>query len=213
MAYLLIIVACGLALTYLVGYCYRGASWAKTLVKTGSVVCLALAAGLMGGPWLLVLALVLSAIGDFCLSREGDGIFMVGVGGFAAAHLAYIALFLGLPEVDLTTGPRVIECLALLTLGGVMMPVLWKRAGDLRIPVMGYVPIIMGMGIAALTLPIVWPLGLVVLGAGFFVASDFILALEMFVLDDAARKKWRVPFLVWATYWPAQALIFWGIMA
>ena len=43
------------------------------------------------------LALALGALGDFFLSREGQGAFLKGVASFALAHAVYVALFAGLP--------------------------------------------------------------------------------------------------------------------
>ncbi|TIP55997.1 lysoplasmalogenase family protein, partial [Mesorhizobium sp.] len=48
---------------------------------------------LQGGPWLLIAALALSAIGDALLSRDGEKAFVGGLAGFLAAHGLYIALF------------------------------------------------------------------------------------------------------------------------
>ena len=191
-----------LALLYWAIWCYRGASWPKSAVKTGSVLLLAAT----GGPWLLTLALILCALGDFLLSREGDAPFMAGVGAFAAGHLAYVALFLthaGPPDAP---GWLALPLtLALVVLGLVMARILWPRAGDLRIPVMLYIPIILSMGIAALQLPFTGLTALALPAALLFIASDLALSMEMFVLSEGRLRRFA-PFFVWPSYWGAQAL-------
>ncbi len=180
----------------------------RSLSKTLSVAFLALAAALAGAPWLLVLALGLCAAGDFCLSQEGETSFMAGVGAFAAGHLAYVALFLSIGESDPTrlisgAGPAFVAGFAVV--GLFMAWLLAPRAGDLKVAVLAYVPIILAMGVAALTLPPVAGLALVLPAALAFMASDITLAFETFVLagDHPARRA--TPYAVWPLYWGAQA--------
>jgi uncharacterized membrane protein YhhN len=215
MATLLIVSALCFASAYFILFCGKTTSWPRTIVKTLSIALLAFATLMMGGPNLLVIGLILSAIGDYCLSRDGDNIFILGVGAFAAAHVAYIVLFLNFIGSDpsLIIGDRILATIALVMLGGIMLPTLWKRAGQLRVPVVIYVPIIIIMGLSALTLPMLTPIGFALLGAFLFMASDFILSLELFVLNEKDRVKWRTSHLVWITYWPAQILIFWAMVA
>lgn len=193
-----------LAVLYWAFYCHAGPSAAKSAVKTGSVLALAVAAWAVGGPWVLLLALLLCALGDYLLSRPGEAAFMAGVGAFAAGHLAYVALFLGHPTSDLARlgdHPGQIAVLALF--GAAMIAVLWPRAGELRGPVAAYVPIILSMGVSVLALPQVWPVGLAQIAALLFILSDFTLSMEMFVLPEGRMKR-LAPFVVWPTYWLAQ---------
>lgn len=203
--------AVGLALIYLLGFCYRGVSWPKTIIKTASILLLALVAWQTSASMLLITALVFCALGDLLLSREDDRSFLAGVGAFAAGHLAYIALFLShkltQPEVILAT-PQIYLVSGLVLLSMVMAIVLLPRAGDLRIAVLAYIPIITGMGITALALPAVGPLALLFPGALLFVVSDFVLAMEMFVLPEGSPTRRVTPFVVWLTYWGAQFLLF-----
>ena len=197
--------ACALAYLPLTA---RPESLLRSGVKTASVALLALAA-LPGGPVLLVLALVLCALGDWLLSRPGERAFMAGVGAFAAGHLTYIALFLSHPDADpalLLTLPAPAVIAGLLVLGGVMARLLAPRAGPLKIPVLAYIPIILGMGMAALALPG----AAVLLAALTFIASDLVLATETFLLrDDHPARRWT-PLAVWPLYWGAQAG-FWAL--
>lgn len=200
---ILIAAAGALALLYWGRFCAAPPSGLRSVVKTGAVLVLAVAAALGGGPGLLVVALALCALGDLMLSRPGEAAFMAGVGAFAAGHLAYIALFLTHAGGALPAAPPVA---GLLVLGAVMAAVLWPRAGALRWPVMGYIPVILGMGVAALTVPGTGALALVLPGATLFILSDLVLALENFVLMDKHSARHVTPYVVWPTYWAAQAL-------
>lgn len=177
----------------------------RSLLKTASVALLALAALLLGAPWLLAVALGLCALGDLFLSRDGEGAFMAGVGAFAAGHLAYAVLFLTREASDparLLQMPGIAIAAALLVLGLVMARILSPRAGALKGPVLAYIPIILGMGAAALTLPFgSW----VFAAACAFMLSDMVLAAETFVLPDDHALRRITPFAVWPLYWGAQA--------
>ena len=195
------------ALIYLVAYCHAPSSWPKTGVKTASVACLALAALWAGGPGLLVLALALCAAGDYLLARDTEPTFLAGVGAFAAGHLAYVALFLSTPGAQLaalTTPIPVLTLTALAIYGLVMMRLLFHKAGDLRFAVMGYVPIILAMGVAALTVPAEGALWLVLPAAFLFMISDSVLAAELFLLPASHPLRRITPFVVWSFYWLAQ---------
>lgn len=183
----------------------------RSVVKTGSVALLAIAAVLAQAPAALWLALALCALGDWFLSRDGDTAFMAGVGAFAAGHIAYVVLFLGNSTFDasrLATVPQAVIAVALLALGLVMARLLASRAGDLRLPVLCYIPIIMAMGLAALGLArdgaLVWALP----AALAFIASDFVLAVEKFLLPGGHPALRWTPFAVWPLYWGAQAGFF-----
>ena len=206
--FLLVGAAC--AVVYLSGYCYRAAGVWKSVFKTVSVLALAVAAHTAGGPTVLLAALLLCALGDFLLSLDSEPAFMGGVGAFAAGHVAYIALILGHSDSQLgrlTTFPVVGIVIILVVLAAIMARVLAPRTGDLKVPVLIYIPIIVGMGISALTFApasVVW---LAIPGALLFVASDFVLSLEMFVFPVGHRARRMTPFFVWTTYWGAQALL------
>lgn len=181
-------------------------AWGRSALKTAATALLALAAVLHGAPWALVAGLALGSLGDFALSRPGDAAFRAGLGAFLLGHLAYAALFFGQPEsaaAALARAPNLAACALLLAFSAAMAARLWTRAGALRVPVMAYVAVIALMGLAALTLP------LPDAGQGaaaLFIASDAVLAVEVFLLPAAARLT--AP-LVWPLYWAAQALFLW----
>lgn len=194
------------AIGYL-GFTARAPSVLRSVLKTVSVALLAVAAGFAGAPFWLVLALGFCALGDYFLSRQGERSFMAGVGAFAAGHLAYILLFLEQESRDLSriwAMPGLGLTLGFVVLGVVMVRVLAPRAGDLKTPVMGYIPIILGMGLAALALTgeaLFWVLP----AALAFVASDVVLAFETFVLPEGHWARRYTPYVVWPLYWGAQA--------
>ena len=196
---------CALAYLALTG---RAPGLARSIVKTASVALLALAALLAQAPPLLAPALALCALGDWFLSRPGDRAFMAGIGAFAAGHLIYAALFLTHPAADpqaLAQAPQLWIGAALAGFGIVVAAMLAPRAGALRGPVLAYVPIILGMGIAALALPAAGSLALAFPAALAFIASDLVLAIDRFMLPAGHPARRIAPYAVWPLYWGAQA--------
>lgn len=198
------------AVLYLLGFCYRSASWPKTGLKTASVAILGIGALFAHAPLWLVLALFSCAIGDFYLSRDSASEFLKGVGAFAVGHVFLIVLFLTDPLSDLSrilNGPQV----AILSVLGLMSLImgfwLWFVAGELRHAVVGYIVIITSMGVAAATLPWENQHGSILLGVMFFILSDLALSAELFILSDKGSARKLSPFIVWIFYWLAQLLI------
>jgi uncharacterized membrane protein YhhN len=202
---LLVGAAALLAIWYL-GLVVRPESTTRSFVKSTSVALLAIAGGIYGPP-LLALALAFCAAGDFALTREGDRAFLAGIGTFAAGHVAYIVLFLIHPASDptrLLANPVVSIAVALVAFATVMGRILWRRAGDLSGAVLAYVPIIVAMGLAALTLAPIGPLALVFPAAACFIASDAVLASETFLLPDDHPVRRLTPYIIWPVYWISQ---------
>jgi uncharacterized membrane protein YhhN len=202
-----ILIAAALALAYL-PLAPRASGPLRSAIKTLAVALLALAAALAQAPVLLTLALGLCALGDLLLSRDSDRAFMAGIAAFAAGHLAYIALFLRHPLSEasrLLQAPQLWIALALIGLGVVLAIRLFPRAGNLRLPVLAYLPIILGMGLATLTLPAMVPLIWLLPSALAFIASDLVLAVEKFLLPPNHPALRFTPYVVWPLYWGAQA--------
>jgi uncharacterized membrane protein YhhN len=193
------IALCGLSALFSLAYLFLFAARADkplagAVVKTLPVALLALAGWLGGAPALIWGGLAFGALGDFLLAREGEPAFLAGMGAFAAGHLAYALAFgPGLPA-PLAAAPFV--ALALST-------EVWlaPHTGALKWPVRGYALIICVMAAMA-TLR---PTPLLVSGAALFVASDLMLAVQMFRARGTLARV--LPWLVWPCYWLGQALI------
>ncbi|MEQ8895797.1 MAG: lysoplasmalogenase [Roseovarius sp.] len=194
-------VSCGVAVVYGLWLCHGPVSVWRSVVKTVPVALLAVWAAMAGGPVWLVAALGLSAVGDFALSREGERAFLVGLCAFALAHVAYIALLLGL----VAGAPPVVPVVVLLALA--VSTELWLApfAGEMRWPVRGYVVLITVMAGCALALP--GALWVAAVGAGAFVLSDTLLAVQMFRRDVAARFDRVLSVALWTLYFGAQVMM------
>ena len=81
----------------------------------------------------------------------------------------------------------------------------------MRIPVFAYTGIILLMGVLALRLDPQYLL--VTIGAMMFVASDMILARQLFTRPEGAPPQLVSSLLVWGLYFFGQALIVWGMIA
>ncbi len=203
----LLFASTALALFYLVFMTRSAPSALRSAIKTGSIALLALAA--LPVP-LLALALGLGALGDLALSRNGERAFLAGIAAFAAAHLAYLAVFLTLAgEPVLTAGWQISAGLGVTTVSLLMVRLLWPKSGSLRWPVLGYVGIIAVMAINSLLVP--EPYARPVIAAAFlFVLSDSLIATERFLIEAAPAPRWLQP-AIWLTYWLAQFFFCIGI--
>lgn len=185
----------------------------RSAVKTMSTAALALAAFLVGAPVLLVYALALGSVGDLALSRDGQRAFLAGLIAFAFSHLAYIPLFVGLPGTPVLFDLNWVAwagCAAMVLLAISTTRWLLPHTGSLRVPVGIYVLIICVMGIAALHLGVDFRLSLI--GAVLFLASDMILSVQLFRLENPSAASRRAGQCVWPLYWGGQALIALGIV-
>jgi uncharacterized membrane protein YhhN len=185
----------------------------KVTAKALSVTLLAGLSSMAGGPWLLTLALMLCAAGDFFLAIEDfdKRFFLAGLVSFLAGHVVYIVLFSLLPDsaATLPVWMRTVIIALFIFVSLAMAAYLWPAAGDLRIPVMIYVAAILVMGIAAVSNGG----GLIVGGAAAFMASDSILATERFLMKPNAPGRAFAGQTVWVTYFAAQVMILFGVLA
>jgi len=177
---------------------------ARSLFKTLPVTLLAIAALSGGGPGLLVVALALSAAGDFFLSHEGERNFLAGLGSFLIAHLAFIALFLTHPSSPL---PGQIVLMGVwagtLVLIALILFSLWPHLAKMKIPVFFYAIAIGAMNISA------WGSGqeaMLLAGVALFIFSDAVLAHELFVWKNP-KTRLTASYAVWFSYFTGQALI------
>ncbi len=188
-------------------------NWRRSVIKTLPLACLALAAIIAGAPAWLSGALLLSALGDFALSRPGQQAFLYGLASFALAHVLFALLFLSLSGQPLwaafVTAPGPALAFVVLALSCELW--LAPHTGVLRWPVRAYIVLIGAMMLAALTLPASYRLA--TLGAVAFVLSDLVLAVQRFRLAPDSSLRRPVGWLLWALYICGQGAILWGVMA
>ena len=176
----------------------------RSFWKTLPVAILAMFVAFSGGGLLLAIALGLSALGDYFLSRDEDQ-FTIGLVAFLTAHLLYIWLFWQM-IADISFGWGQGAMIAYALLYGAF---LWPRAGEFRVPVLAYVFVITIMVSVALMLPSGY--GLVIAGSLFFAFSDSALALEMFVVTNPNTRR-TLSRVVWISYILAQTLLVIGLL-
>ncbi|MEC7764317.1 MAG: lysoplasmalogenase [Pseudomonadota bacterium] len=180
-------------------------SWPRTVVKALPLIFFAYAAWQSGNTAFLVAGLFLSALGDMALSRLNRQTFLFGLAAFALAHLLYILHFLVLSDAALWEAFVRNAPMAIFLVAYALMAEIWlvPYAMDLKWPVRVYVVLITLMGLAALTLP----MGTAFLGAAFFIASDTLLAFQLFRLDDENPMTGRIGWAIWIFYIAGQAMI------
>jgi uncharacterized membrane protein YhhN len=186
----------------------RRREWvSKPLVLTLLVAtaCLAGATDSAAG-WWLVAALALSLAGDVALLSDTAPRFVVGLGSFLLAHLAFVVSFthLGMPRADLAlVGLALVVGLAAVV-GRRVVPAAGREGGPaLGGAVTAYMGVIGVMVVAA------WATGhlLVALGASVFMVSDAVLAMDRFV-----RERRFGSLVVMVTYHLAQVLLVVGVL-
>lgn len=193
-----------LALIYGAVFCWQESSWLRTAVKTGAVALPAVGLMQAGLPWLALAGLWACALGDYLLSRPGEGPLKAGIGAFALGHILYVVAFVTVFPPGAPDGLFWLVVAVLVVLGASTEVWLAPHTGELRPVVRVYVGLILSMGIAA-ALPGVARLYLLA-GAGCFIVSDLILSTQIFI-----RPAGRGPaYAIWALYWAAQALIMAG---
>ena len=190
-------------------FSYRGEGPARAVLKVSGVAILAAIAFATGGPWLLWAALLASAIGDAFLAGKPERWLLPGMAAFFLAHVFYVILFWQMGQGGAGWPVKVAQ--AALVLGGAAY-IFWlsPSLGKMRLPVIAYGAVILMMGAAALDLPIAnW---LVALGALMFIASDALLANELFRRPpgEAARKLPSIA--LWFLYFFGQAAITLGVV-
>lgn len=185
-------------------------SWPRSVVKTVPLLAFAAAAYGGGAPLWLVAGLLLSAVGDFALSRRGDLAFLSGLGAFALAHVAYLVVFLDLSGRPIWDAFVLAPALAVFLVGVTLSTEFWliPHTNGLRWPVRAYAVIITLMGLAQLTLPI----GQATLGMTLFYTSDVVLAMQLFRMGADNPLVGRTSWVIWGLYIAGQSLILTGIM-
>lgn len=202
----------GLALLAYLPLSGRGESVARSGIK-GALCAGFLLAGWAGAaPVLVLFGLALSLLGDVALSRPGRAAFLYGLSAFAMAHLVYILGFSALggdPIEAFSQAP----IWAVIVVAVALSTEVWltPHSEGMAWPVRFYVLVIAVMALSALALEA--PYRVVTLGAGLFMASDLILAVQRFRMGQSpgwaqALAGWAL----WLLYGAAQGAILWGAL-
>ncbi len=194
-----------LAVVYGVIFSHRPPGPAKLVVKVASMVGLTAIAAIMDAPGLLVAGLAVSVIGDAFLAGRPERWLLPGMAAFFLAHAFYVVLFWQLGEGGWSWPVKLGQ--AVLVLGGAAY-IRWLAPSivpKMRLPVFLYGAVILMMGAAALALPAAYRLA--TLGALMFIASDALLANELFRRPADAPVRRLPSIALWLLYFFGQALI------
>lgn len=182
---------------------WRQALLARAICKLGASTAFVLLAWQLGavtspyGRWML-LALLLSWVGDALLLSARSRPFLLGLTAFLLAHLAFAAAFLQLPLNGMALA---LAGLLMCGLGLLVLRWLWPRLSlPYRWAVGAYVVTIAAMVVVALAASAGtgrWPLAL---GALVFAASDIAVARERFVAPGFINRLWGLP-LYYGAQW------------
>lgn len=144
------------------------------------------------------LGILFSWAGDVTLASPGDLGFLVGLGFFLLAHVAYIILFLRRLRM------RRLRPVALVYLAWwvALVVVLAPHLGALLVPVAVYGLVLGTMGSIGLSCNR-W----IAVGGALFVASDTLLGLNRFL---PGFELWQIHTIIMLTYLAAQGLIAYG---
>lgn len=161
-------------------------------------ICLALAA-----------ALALCALGDAFLAADPERGLQPGLISFLLGHLVYIGLFIWMTSQPALGPAALAAILAVVIVAGGMLAWLWRGLGVMRWPVTGYLAVISAMTVAA----IVNGQPALIAGAVLFMASDAILAGQLFrgarLLGSDRLTNWAI----WFLYYAAQITLAFGVLA
>lgn len=149
---------------------------------------------------LLGAGIVASWAGDVLLGVS----FVAGLAAFAAAHLAYVVLFVGPARMRRPPWPALLYVVWL----AVLVPVLWPHLGSLG-------PVVVGYGVLlAATAATAWGVSAATgWGALAFLASDSLLAFSLFWPDVTTTfpDPWR-GLSIMASYCAGQGVIAVGVL-
>lgn len=151
--------------------------------------------------WAIAAGLVLSTAGDVFLMLPRDR-FVAGLASFLLAHLCYLRAF----SIEVPFGAGLLLWLPFFAAGGMVVALVWPGLKPaLRGPVVVYVIVIAAMAGQATGR---WYVSgsmvalAAAVGAGLFVVSDAVLAIDRFRWPFRAARA-----VTLATYWAAQLLI------
>lgn len=149
------------------------------------------------------LAIALSWGGDVSLGMPGGASFLVGLGFFFLAHVAYLALFVtAIASRRLPRRNWVLVAIVGLIWWGGFLALLAPHAGTLLVPIALYGAVLAGVAVTAVACN-----RSVMSGALLFLISDSLLGLHLFL---PGFDFWQVDFTIMVFYIAGQGLIAWG---
>lgn len=152
----------------------------------------------------VLVALVLSWIGDVCLLSERSVLFLSGLAFFLLAHMAFSLAFAA-GALDYVAGAAglVLMCI----IGTITLHWLWRHLDSFNKSAVGaYVSALVVMCSLAVARSVASGSMLVGVGALAFAASDISVARDRFVVPDFSNRAWGLP-----AYYSAQLLLAWSI--
>ena len=160
----------------------------------------------LSGRWraAALLALLFSAGGDILLSLTFTNHFIAGLASFLVAQLIYAAIFFALRNAQRRSSKAAIS-LGVLGYAVAMASIILPADPVLKIAISSYLLVITGMALAATWAWRRSPLPM--LGAFTFVASDSLIAWDMF-----ASPVPLASLLIMSTYYAAQLMLISGIV-
>ena len=200
------------ALVYGLALTGRPPTIPRTLIKTAAVGFIGVIAFLSSAPWWLAAALLFCAAGDAFLSGDPKRWLPAGLGVFLLGHILYIFLFQEMrdPALEMTT-PQIAGAIAVGTAALGMLAWLWTGLGPMRAAVTLYVIAIAVMVGSSFLLPVAyWP---AMVGAAAFMASDAILAGDLFREAKLFGSQRLTGWAVWFLYYGGQAAIAWAFLS
>jgi alkenylglycerophosphocholine/alkenylglycerophosphoethanolamine hydrolase len=147
-----------------------------------------------------IVALVFSLLGDILIASVGSMGFLLGLGAFFVAHIAYLVLFLRPLRQKRVPWFAVVFAIWL----AVLLAVLGPSVGGLLVPVAAYGLVVALSSAAALGVSRV-----TAIGAVLFLLSDTLLAFKMFL----GWLFYPIDFLVMILYIVGQGLIIFGVVS
>jgi uncharacterized membrane protein YhhN len=180
--------------------------WLAKLAASTAFVLVALSLGAATSTYgqLVLLALVLSLIGDAFLLSDRSAAFLSGLGAFLLAHVAFSVAF---AAGALSTTAFFVSLVGAATVGVITLRWLWGRLdAALKVAVAAYVGTIVAMCTLAIANCAASRSWLAAVGAVAFAASDISVARDRFVVSEFLNRAWGLP-----VYYCAQLLLAWSI--
>jgi uncharacterized membrane protein YhhN len=202
-------IACLLATAGLVVAEFKQPSISKPLCKVAAstaFILLALSLHATGSTYgqTILVALVLSAIGDVCLLSERSALFLCGLVFFLLAHVAFSVAFAS-ATLHILAGSAGLALMSMV--GALTLRWLWGHLGTTyKTAVSAYVTAIVAMCSLAVASSAASGSWLVGLGALTFAASDIAVARSRFVAPGFLNRAWGLP-----AYYSAQLMLAWSI--